>query len=169
LRKYPDFPVVAEGGNGIAWQLDPEAVIAFVQQKRQEEISTRAERDELLAQVGLPLEDMLPEAERVLSPGERLKHAQAMRVEDEVARQRQALVWTSDMRMRLTPLWTKLSQFLVNLPGSLGRHHNLPDAVVRDMRRRIEAQMREFHREAVDLLSEEAPPPPEEQEHATAH
>ncbi len=167
MRRYDDFPVVAEGSNGVPWQLDPAAVIDFVQAKRDEEAAARGVRDDLLAQVSLPLEELQPETDRVASPAERLKIAQAMRVEDEVAKQRGFLVLTSDMRMRLTEAWTPLSQFLAGLPAQLGRRHNLPDAVVRDMRRAIEAQQRELHRKLKDLLSEDAAPP-EEEEHAPA-
>ncbi len=168
MRRYEDFPVVAEGSNGVPWQLDPEAVIAFVQAKRDDEAAARDARDDLLSQVSLPLEELQTEADRVATPAERLKLAQAMRVEDEVAKQRGFLVLTSDMRMRLTDAWTPLSQFLTSLPGQLGRRHNLPDAVVRDMRRAIEAQQRELHRKLKDLLAPGADPPPEEQEHAPA-
>jgi phage terminase Nu1 subunit (DNA packaging protein) len=168
MRKYPDFPVEAEGSNGVPWHLDPQAVIAFVQAKRDEEAAARDQRDDLLAQVSLPIEELRPEDERTLSAAERLKVAQAMRVEDEVAKQRGFLVLTSDMRMRLTDAWTPLSQFLAGLPAQLGRRHNLPDAVVRDMRRAIEAQQRELHRKLRALLSDDAEPPPEEEEHAPA-
>jgi phage terminase Nu1 subunit (DNA packaging protein) len=168
MRRYQDFPVVAEGSNGVPWQLDPEAVITFVQTKRDEETAARDQRDDLLAQVSLPIEELQPEGERTLTPAERLKLGQAMRVEDDVAKQRGFLVLTSDMRMRLTDAWTPLSQFLASLPVQLGRRHNLPDAVVRDMRRAIEAQQRELHRKLKDLLSDDAAPPPEEEEHGTA-
>lgn len=168
MRKDADFPVVAEGRNGVPWQLDPEAVIAYVQAKRDEEAAARDQRDDLLAQVSLPIDELQPEGERVMTPTERLKLAQAMTKEDELAKQRGFLVLTSDMRMRLTAAWTPLSQFLSSLPAQLGRRHNLPDAVVRDMRRAIEAQQRELHRKLKTLLSDEAEPPPEEEEHATA-
>lgn len=169
IKRHPDFPIIAEGRNGVPWQLDPAAVIAFIKQKRDDEAASKAERDDLLAQISLPIEDLLPEAERALTPAERLKLAQAMSKEDEVARQRGFLVLTSDMRTRLTDAWTPLAQFLTTLPGQLGRRHNLPDAVVRDMRRAIETQQRELHRRLKDLLGPGAPPPPpEDEEHAAA-
>lgn len=166
IKRHDDFPVVAEGRNGVPWQLDPEAVIAFVQRKRDEDAARKAERDDLLAQFSLPVDDMLPAEERGVSAGERLKIAQAMLKEDEVAKQRGFLVLTSDMRMRLTDAWTPLNQFLQALPSQLGRRHNLPDAVVRDMRRMIETQQRELHRRLRDLLAPEAAPPPEDTENA---
>lgn len=167
IRRHPDFPVVAEGRNGLPWELDPEAVIAFVRRKKDEEAARQAERDDLLAQISLPIEDLVPAENRGLTAAERLKLAQAMRVEDEVAKQRAFLVQTSEMRARLTDAWGPLNQFLQSLPGQLGRRHNLPDAVVRDMRRAIETQQRELHRRLVDLLDPGAAAPPhEEEEHA---
>ena len=168
IKRHADFPVVEEGRNGVPWHLDPEAVIAFVKQKREAEAAEKAERDELLAQFRLPVDDVLPAEDRGITPAERLKLAQAMRVEDEVAKQRGFLVLTSDMRTRLTDAWTPLNQFLQALPGQIGRRHNLPDAVIRDMRRAIETQQRELHRKLRDLLAPEAVAPPEEEEHAPA-
>lgn len=161
MRRHPDFPIVAEGRSGVAWQLDPAAVIAFVQQKRAEEAASKAQRDELLAQIALPMDDLLPPEERALTPTDRLKMAQAMLKEDEVARQRGHLVLKTDMRARLTEAWVPLTQFLQALPGQVGRRHNLPDVVVRDMRRAIETQQRELHRRLVDLLSPSTAAPPE--------
>jgi phage terminase Nu1 subunit (DNA packaging protein) len=161
MRRHPDFPIIAEGRSGVPWQLDPAAVIAFVEQKRAEETASKAERSELLAQINLPIEDLLPAEERALTPAERLKLAQAMSKEDEVARQRGFLVLTSDMRTRLTEAWGPLAQFLNALPGQVGRRHNLPDAVVRDMRRMIETQQRELHRRLKDLLAPGTEPPAE--------
>ena len=161
MRRHPAFPVVAEGRSGVPWQLDPAEVIAFIDQKRGEEAANKAQRDDLLAQMPLPMEDLLSPEERGMSPAERLKVAQAMLKEDEVARQRGFLVLTSDMRARLTETWGPLAQFLNALPGQLARRHNLPDAVVRDMRRVIETQQRELHRRLKDLLAPGIEPPPE--------
>jgi phage terminase Nu1 subunit (DNA packaging protein) len=161
MRKHPDFPVVAEGRSGIAWQLDPEAVVAFVRSKREEEAEARAARDDQLAQISLPMEDLVPPEERGVSASERLKMAQAMRVEDEVARQRGFLVLTSDMRTKLTEAWVPLNQFLQALPGQIGRRHNLPDGVIRDIRRLIETQQRELHRKLRELLAPDVQPPPD--------
>ena len=161
MRRHEDFPVVAEGRSGVPWQLDPVEVIAFVDRKRAEEAASKAQRDELLAQIPMPMDDLLPPEERGLPAAERLKNAQAMLKEDEVARARGHLVLKTDMRARLTESWGPLAQFLQALPGVIGRRHNLPDAVVRDMRRMIEAQQRELHARLVDLLSPAIEPPAE--------
>jgi hypothetical protein len=64
------------------------------------------------------------------------------------------------MRQRLTGAWTMLGQALNAMPSSIGRKHNLPDAVVRDMRRYIQTQQRKLHGQLTDLL------PPEDMEEA---
>lgn len=162
IMRYDDLPVLDRGGNGKPWAFDPEAVIAFVQTRRAEEAAGRAQRDELLAQISLPMEELIPPEERSLSAADRLKVAQAMLKEDEVAKQRGFLVQTTEMRQRLTEAWTPLNQFLQSLPSAIGRRHNLPDAVVRDIRRLVEQQQRELHRRLKDLLAPDAAPPPEE-------
>jgi phage terminase Nu1 subunit (DNA packaging protein) len=166
IKRYPEFPVLREGTNGVPWQFDPEAVIAFVQARRAEEEAGKAERSELLAQISLPESLLTPAEDLQLTPTERLKNAQAMIKEDELRKQRQFLVSTADMRQRLSFAWTPLNQALQALPGTLGRRHNLPDAVVRDMRRYIEAQQREIHRRLVELLSPDIPAPPAEDDDA---
>lgn len=166
VKRYEDFPVVARGSNGVPWQFDPAAVVAFVRDQRAAEAAANAAKDELLAQISLPLEEAVPPEERALSASDRLKNAQAMMKEDEVARQRGFLVLTSEMRQRLAPAWTELSQFLQSLPATLGRRHNLPDAVVRDMRAFISAQQRATHAKLQDLLG--GPPPPGDAEDAEA-
>lgn len=153
VKRYDDFPVVARGSNGVPWQFDPAAVIAFVQAKRAEEAAGRAERDSLLAQISLPIEELVPPEERGATADERLKIARAMKAEDELARDRGFLVLTTEMRPRLTEVWVSWTQFLGALPATLGRRHNLPDAVVRDMRALIAEQQRQTVQRLRDLLA----------------
>jgi hypothetical protein len=61
-----------------------------------------------------------------------------------------------------------LAQFLNALPTGIGRQHNLPDAVVRDIRRRVEAQQRQTVQRLRDLLAPEVQPPPEEDDERDA-
>lgn len=162
MRRYPDLPVVGRGTNGQAYQFDAAAVIAFVKAKKAAEAEANAARDELLAQVSLPLEDVVPPEDRGLTASDRLKNAQAMLKEDEVARQRGFLVLMTDVRMVLTPVWAEMSSFLQALPNSVGRPHNLPDAVIRDLRARISAKQRELHGRIAHML--DASPAEEEKE-----
>lgn len=159
LRRYPDFPVISRGDRGVPWRFDKAAAIAFVVAQRAEEAATAAAKDELLAQISLPLEEAVAPEDRPLSASDRLKSAQAMLKEDEVARQRGFLVLTTEMRSRLVDIWSPLNAALQALPAQVGRRHNLPDAVVRDMRTLISTQQREMHRKLTELLGAFAPAP----------
>ncbi len=168
LKRYPECPVVARGSNGVPWQFDKAAVIAFFVATRAEEAAASAADKELLAQISLPLDEAVAPEDRGVSASDRLKVAQAMLKEDEVARQRGFLVLTTEMRQRLTGAWIEVAQFLNALPTGIGRQHNLPDAVVRDIRRRVEAQQRQTVQRLRDLLAPEVQPPPEEDDERDA-
>ena len=167
LKRYPDMPVVRRGSNGVPWQFDKAAVIDFVQAKRAEEAAAGAARDEYLAQIMLPMEGIVSAEEEGLSPGDRLKAAQAMIKEDQLARERGFLVAKTDMRAALTEIWADLGRALQSMPTAIGRKHNLPDAVTRDMRNYVIGQQREIHRRLTALLGAFAPDP-EDSEDAPA-
>ena len=152
LGRYDGFPVLADGSKGVAWQFDPAAVVAFVRAKRTEEAAAKQRSDELLAQISLPLEEVVPLEERGVTASDRLKVAQAILRENEVSRQRAFLVLASDMRSELARVWPVLADFLEELPHSIGRRHNLPAEVASDVRRLVGQQSDELRRRLGDLL-----------------
>lgn len=166
IKRYSDFPVVQPGRNGVPWQFDPMAVTDYIAAKRREEAEAKQQRDELLAQVSLPLEETIPPEERPTNAADRLKLAQAMRAEDELAKQRGFLVARTDMRQRLEACWAPLTQEILTLPGRMGRRYNLPAPVVRDMRLTVERALRDMHERLGDLATGGTPPPPEHAEAA---
>ncbi|MGX9966078.1 hypothetical protein ACVFYP_22320 [Roseomonas sp. F4] len=168
LKRYPDLPVVERGRNGVPWQFNKSEVIAFIVAKRAEEAAAGAAKDEYLAQISLPLEGVIAPEDRALSAGDRLKNAQAMLKEDQVARERGFLVLKTEMRAALNEIWSPLNQALQAMPGTLARRHNLPDQVARDMRNFISTEQRELHRRLTALLGADALPPPEDVEDAQA-
>jgi phage terminase Nu1 subunit (DNA packaging protein) len=157
LVRHPDFPVVQRGGTGAIWQFDPVAVIEFMTARREEEAAAEAARSEQLAQLSFGGADLTPEGERNFSAADRLKNANAMLKEDELRKQRGFLVQTSDMRQRLTAAWTPLTQALNALPSAIGRQHNLPEAVIRDMRRYMHGQQTQLRDRLRDLLADDVP------------
>lgn len=162
IKRHDDFPVVERGAKGVPWQFDPAEVIAFVKRKKDEEAAAGAAKDDLLAQFSMPLEDVVPIEERGLSPTDRRALAQAMLKEDELAKQRGFLVLKTDLRVTLTECWAQLGQGLQAIPGIVGRRHNLPDQVVRDIRALISAQQRAIHAKLADMLQPGTPPPEED-------
>lgn len=160
MRKFvrlEGFPILARGSHGVPWQLDPEAVTAFLHARREAEAAAGAARDEALAQLSLP-ESILSGDEATASAAERLKTAQAIRAEILNAKEAGFLVPTADMRARLALTWPVLMQAILALPQQLGRRHNLPDPVIRDARRYLEEQLRDIAHRLQDLLPDDAAP-----------
>ena len=161
IDRYPDFPVEQRGGPGVEWKFRADVAKAFIADKKAEAEASSAARNELLAQFALPLLDTEEEADGpspTLSAQDRLAQARALLAEDKLAKERGFLVAKSDMRARLTPVWATLGAFLQSLPADLAERHNLPGAVVRDMRARIAQQQRELHARLLDLLPADAAP-----------
>jgi len=158
LTKLDGFPIVERGRNGVPWQLNPDAVIAFVRDRRAQEAAGRLARSEALAQITLPDELLTPPELANLSTLDRYRVAQANRVELATAREAGHLVLKTDLRQQLRGAWASLMQGLLAMPSSMGRRHNLPAAVVADMRRYVEQQLRVTHGSMADLLPPEAEP-----------
>ena len=114
-------------------------------------IETRASLGELRAEITRELERSIANAESELR--------QARKAEDDVARQRGFLVLKTEMRARLVDIWAPLNAALQAIPAKIGRRHNLPDSVVRDIRALISVEQRETHRRLVEILGAFAPPP----------
>lgn len=167
IERYPDFPVVRRGSNGVEWQFDPEAVVAFLERKREEEAAEEAKRHELLAQFRLPIDREPAPSAGGLSPQQELAAVRAMQLRQAMAREARLLVPTTDVRMELAGALAALGRFLQNLPGQLARRHNLPEAVVRDMRASIAEQQEVFVRQLREFGPAAAPPPPHEVPRAT--
>lgn len=159
IRDYADFPVLARGKNGVAWKFEPATVIAFVKAKREAEATSKAERSQLLAQISLPEDLITPPDQQGLTAKEREQRARAGLKEDELAKQRGFLVSTHEMRSRITPVWQLVQTGMLSIPSRVGRKHNLPDAVIRDIRRETESVLRQAHAKAADLLRDAEPPP----------
>ncbi|MBU6246455.1 MAG: terminase small subunit, partial [Xanthomonadaceae bacterium] len=85
VERWSDFPVLERGRNGREWQFDPDAVIAFLRAKREEERERKEARDELLAQLVLPLGGDEEAPTVGLSIGDQLKAAQLSRLHREEA------------------------------------------------------------------------------------
>jgi len=160
LTKLDGFPIVERGRNGVPWQLDPDAVIAFVRDRRTQEAAGRLARSEALAQITLPEELLTPPEQVGLSNLDRLRIAQAQRVEMATAREARHLVLKTELRQELRAAWSALMQGIVAMPGAMARRHNLPAAVVADMRRYVEQQLRSTHATLGELLPADAEPAP---------
>lgn len=95
-----------------------------------------------------------PEESRGISPAQRKALAEAMRIERQLALEAGLLIPTAEVRRIMVPLITALGRFLDALPSQMGRQFNLPDQVVREMRRAIDDRRRQFVASAPSFCGE---------------
>lgn len=158
IRRYPDLPVVQRGDNGIAYQFDLVAVRDFIAEKKAAEARHKAGRSELLAQFALPIDDITPDADRDLKPGERLALARARAAERELALKSGLLVPTTEVRTALNTAFTKLGADLRSFLRQVAREHAWPDAVLRRHEAELAETQARFVRDAAHYLTESVAP-----------
>lgn len=141
MKRYPDFPIVQEGRNGLPWQFDPAVVIAFLEAKRAEEALAVSAHADLLDQYRLPIDAAAPPEERSLSPQQQLAAVRARILLAKEAREAGHLVPVTEVRQALTPAVTGLAQAHDGFLDRVGRRHNLPRPVVDEMKKDL-ADMR---------------------------
>jgi phage terminase Nu1 subunit (DNA packaging protein) len=158
IAEYPDFPIVARGDNGVAWQFDVAEVVRFLRARREAEQRAAEHKRELFDQLTLPIEGpTTPSADGSgpLTPAQRLSLARARRQERELALETGFLISTAELRPVLQGTMARLGRFLDTLPGQLGRQCGLGDDVIRVMRGSIEDQRRIFVRDMRAALEQE--------------
>jgi phage terminase Nu1 subunit (DNA packaging protein) len=152
VKRYSDFPIIERGGLGREWKFDGNAVIAFLQSKRNEEDQAQQRRSELLAQCTLPL----PGVERVesdLDIDDQIKAARLRALQREEAKTNGFLVPTLEVRVSLERAFRRLGQSLDQMAERIAKRHNLPEAVKREMAREIDDMRTAFVRDAGTMLT----------------
>lgn len=163
-RHGDSFPVERRGSNGIEWQFDPEAVVAFVRAQREQDAAEAEKRAELLSQFGLPLDQAAPADQAGQKPTDILTAWRARKIHHEMAKEAGELVWKATIRQQVTNEVLALRQFLTSAPASIMRRHGIPDAVIRTVSDAMLEQLAEFRRKMA--RSGLAEPPPEAEDHA---
>ncbi len=146
LERWPDFPILRRGSNGVEWEFDAHKVVAFIRGKREESEREKERSAEFFQQFSLPIDDIAGDAKE-MTPAQRVQLAQARIKERELAIESGLLVNTAELRQDLTALFARLGKFLDQLPARVARDHNLPDEVIRAMRSNIDEQRRVFVRD----------------------
>ncbi len=144
LERYPDFPVVTRGGNGVEWEFDPVEALAFVRRQREDAARATVAQQEFFAQFSLPIDDVAPEGAAELAPAQRLAMAKARQAEQQLARETGFLVETAAVRQALQIGLAALGRSLQQMPRMLCGEFNLPDEVERAMQRRISDAQRQL-------------------------
>lgn len=147
LKYGPEFPVLRRGTNGRGYEFDAETVRDFLRQKQEEQAAhqaaQKAERDEVLAQLQLPI-DIQPEAAAApaLSIKDQLAALELRKRQREEAEKSRLLVPAAPVRDGLRALLARIRADEQAFIRRLGREHNWPDPYVREIERRLADQQR---------------------------
>jgi phage terminase Nu1 subunit (DNA packaging protein) len=132
-RYGAEFPVIERGSHGRDYAFDPEAVTAFLSEKKAERERNHQDRLAELEQLDLPVEGLIGThpTTTLPKPRDRLDTLRAQQLERQMAREAGLLVETGEVRRQVGGL---LQRFVSELQGAIrnaGRAHNVPDAVIR--------------------------------------
>lgn len=143
MAKWPDFPVEERGSNGRDYRFDAPAVLAFLHDKRDEQLAARAEKDEQLAQLVFP--GMEPDPAEAIPPGLSIKdHRELLQIRRLQRQERELnreLVPAAELRALLLDAFATLNSRIHMAIRAAGREQNLSAATVSAIAARVvEAQ-----------------------------
>lgn len=153
VDRYDDFPVRTQGKNGVEWEFDLAEIIEFLKAKDEAEARAAQERSALFKQLSLPIDTIAPEGSAELSPSQRRQLAEALSKERKLAIETGLLVEVPQIRQNLQLSIGRLGRLFDTMPQQLAREFNLPEEVMRSMRRRIDDYRRAFVAEIGELMS----------------
>jgi len=159
IDRYPDLPISRRGTNGVEWQIDGNAVVAFLRDKREEEARTRSVRDELLAQLTLPLDldDAPAPGGTVISVKDQLD---AAKLRDVLRKEREAagkLVDAATVETEFASILANLNRELHGFLRRIGRDMGWPDEVTARYEADLSALQNRLVDDADDLFSDAEP------------
>ena len=156
IAKYgDDFPVAERGRHGVPYRYSASDVIAFLSARKAEQDASRAERDEQLAQLMLPL--TLSETSRSaagLSFDDQIKAEKLNDMRLKRAREARELVRAADVDEALIAAHAALARNLAAFARTLGREHGWPEPIVQSVEKRLAEMQRASVREARAVLSQ---------------
>jgi len=154
IKRWADFPVVERGDRGRPWKFDAEAVILFLQEKREEEERNQLEKNELLAQLTLPVDAPAPNYGNV-DVKDLINAAKLRKLEREEAIEKRFLVRTHEVRDALEKALRRYGQAQDSAVDRVARAHNLPHAVKRALAAEFAEARTAFVRDAQEFLAAE--------------
>ena len=154
IEKWPDLPVLERGTNGREWQFEASAVVEFLRAKQEEGRAAKAERDEALSQLVLPLA-LTGDAEKPLAGSiKEQREALLFRIaQRQEAEKLGRLVAADDVRDALTTAFGTMNRVLTGAVKAIGQDHSLPPGVLRVIQARIATAQREAVREIAKQLA----------------
>jgi phage terminase small subunit/phage terminase Nu1 subunit (DNA packaging protein) len=159
INKYGDrFPVARVGSKGTEYLFDPAAVIEFLRGEQQRQQEQRAQRDEALAQLILPLGDERSDESGAPSLEDQIKAARLNQMRVAEAERAGKLV-QSDMVIDLfSRAFADLSRDARQFVGQLGREQSAPQAVIDSWLMRLaEVQEQSLRRALANLVPPQTP------------
>ena len=163
IKRYGDaFPLVERGTNGRAWRFDPRAVAAFLAEKRAEEAAKTSARDELLAQLILPLFTDAAHATAAppaISLDDQLKARRLNDMNIAAAIKARQLVPADAMQFALADVFATWSRLLHTTLRAAGHDMNLPDHVVRGLDTRLTDTQHALAQQLAEFFGAPAAPP----------
>ena len=156
IEKWPDFPVLERGTNGKEWRFDAPGVAEFLRAKQKEGRLARAERDEALSQLVLPL-TLLGDTEQLRSAAGSVKE-QREALQYRILQRQEAerlgrLVAVDDVRDALVTCFATMNRVLSTSVRAIGQDHALPHGVLHSLQARVAGAQRNAVREISKKLS----------------
>ncbi|MES1985489.1 MAG: hypothetical protein V4461_11100 [Pseudomonadota bacterium] len=151
IAENPDFPVLARGKNGVAYEFDLAAAALFVRGIREREEQIARARSEEVRQFGLQLlgEDSAATQEQIgLSPSERKALLEEELIAIKVAERRGDLIRKSSVEEALGTLLIWFQGQGKSFTARLAKRHDVP----RDLLVAIDAMIEQDQRELADRM-----------------
>lgn len=154
------FPIVERGTNGRGYRFDPYAVTEFLRGRQEENAAKKAERDEQLAQLLLPLSDT-PATPGAISLEDQIKAERLNVIRLENQRKAGALVPVVEIEAEQMAFMASLSRNLQAWGRQFGRTKGWPEALIREIEGSLAALQRATVREHIN--SAQLDPEPEQE------
>ncbi|PYD57466.1 DNA packaging protein [Komagataeibacter xylinus] len=150
LDRWPEFPVVERGRNGVSWTFHLDDVLAFLTARREEEAAKEAGRDAELMKLQMalwPEPVAQPSAQRIPIK-ERLDLARLQDLQMKQAKEAGKLVNAEELQDLFTSVFGRLGRDINVFIRQLGREQSWPDAMIRQ----AESKLADMQRTAVQKV-----------------
>ena len=140
--------MLERGRNGLDWQFDSDAVVAFLGQKEEEAAGAQGEREAAIEQLALPMGHNggppLGEEARALRPAELLMLAKLRKLNREEEYELGRLVRVTEVRPVLEKVVATLADQLRMLPRRFGDARGWSAEQIAELRAEIDNMQRQF-------------------------
>ncbi len=151
LDRWPEFPVVERGRNGVSWTFHLDEVLTFLTARREEEAAKEAGRDAELMKLQLalwPEPVAVASSDSRLSIKERYDLARLQDLQIKQAKQAGKLVNAEELQDLFTSVFGRLGRDINVFIRQLGREQSWPDAMIRQ----AESKLADMQRTAVQQV-----------------